>query len=577
MRRQLTADAEIVHDLRHAFRLLRRQRASALAVVAVLALGIGSTTAVFALMDALLLRPVPYGEPERLMTLWASNPRSGDDQDEVSPGDFIDWTERSRSFESMAGAIPFSYDYTGGTAPEVFFAIRVTEGFFRTLRIAPMLGRDFLPEEHRKGRENVVLLDHGFWKRRFGADPGIVGTTMPLEGQPYTVVGVLPPGFEPGMLPTAGPRGIWTPHVIEEHERITRGTAWWAAIARLKAEVALPAAQAEMDAIAAALEREHPRTNRNVRVTVMPFVEHLTASVRRPLLLLAGAAGLVLLLAAANVVGLLLARGAERERELVVRAALGAGRARIVRQLVAESLLLGALGCVLGLLLARWSAGALVALSPVDVPRLGTVRLDARALLFAALLSLVTTVACATVAALAASRPASRTSLRESGRAVAGGLRRQPLRRSLVVGQVAAALVLLFGAGLLGRSFVHLLRTDPGFKAGGAIALQVFMWDRNPTPAKQAAFLRETLARIEALPGVKAAGAVSRMPFIEANIGIRSPLAVEGRPRGSGRGGLRLPHHSHPPLLRSHGHPAPRGPRVRGLRPLWRRPRGAGE
>jgi putative ABC transport system permease protein len=534
MRRQFTADAEVVHDLRYAWRLLLRQRAFMVAVVGVLALGIGSTTGIFMLVDALLLRPLPYAEPGRLMTLWESNPRAGEAPEEVSPGDFLDWTQRSRSFEGLAAAIPFSYDYTGGTAPEVFFAVRVTEGFFRTMGIAPLLGRDFLPEEHQKGRENVVLLDHGFWKRRFGADPRIVGTALSLEGQPYTVVGVLAPDFEPGLLPTSGPRGVWTPHVIEEYERRTRGTRWWAAIGRLRPGVTQAAAQAEMDAIAGALEGEYPRTNRDVRVSVVPFAEHLTGSVRRPLLLLAGAAGLVLLLAAANAVGLLLARGAERERELSVRAALGAGRARLVRQLVAETLLLGALGGALGVLLARWAAGALVALSPVDVPRLGNVQMDGRALLFAAMVSFATTLLCGCVAALAASRTAGRTSLRESGREVAGGLRRQPLRRGLVVAQVAAALVLLFGAGLLGRSFIRLLRTDPGFRAEGAIALQVFMWDRNPTPARQAAFLRETLARIEALPGVKAAGAVSRMPFIEANIGIRSPLSVEGRPGAAG-------------------------------------------
>jgi putative ABC transport system permease protein len=534
MRRQFTADADLVHDLRHAWRLLGRQRAFAVAVVAVLALGIGSTTAVFALVDGLLLRPVPYGEPDRLMTLWETRPRSGEARDDVAPGDFVDWTQRSRSFESMAAAVPFSYDYTGGTVPEVFFAVRVSEGFFRTLKISPWLGRDFLPEEHQHGRENVVLLDHGFWKRRFGADPRIVGSTLPLEGQPYTVIGVLPPDFEPGLLPTSGPRGIWTPHVIEDHERRTRGSAWWAAVARLAPGVTHAAAQAEMDTIATALEREYPRTNRDVRVSVVPFFDHLTGAMRRPLCLLAGAAGLVLLLAAANVVGLLLARGAERERELAVRAALGAGRGRIVRQLVAEALLLGACAGALGLLFARWAVSALTALSPVDVPRLGAVHLDGRAVLFAALVSVVTTLVCGAVAAVAASRRAGRGFLRESGRVVAGSLRRQPLRRSLVVGQVAAALVLLFGAGLLARSFLRLMRTDPGFKADGAIALQVFMWDRNPTPARQSAFLRETLARIEALPGVRAAGAVSRMPFIEANIGIRSPVAVEGRPVAAG-------------------------------------------
>lgn len=529
LRRQLTADAELVHDLRHGWRLFRRQRGFAAAVVAVLALGIGSTTAVFALVDALLLRPVPYPEADRLMTLWESNPPAGEAKDDVAPGDFLDWQARSRSFESMAGAIPFSYDYTGGTAPEVFFAVRVTEGFFRTMRIAPLLGRDFLPGEHQAGHEKVVLLDHGFWKRRFASDPAIVGRTLPLEGEPYTVVGVLPPEFEPGLLPTSGSRGIWTPHVIEEHERQVRGSAWWAAVARLAPGVTLEQARAEMDTIAASLEQEHPRTNRDVRVIVLPFVDHLTGAVRRPLVLLAGAAGLLLLLAAANVVGLFLARGAERQRELAVRASLGAHRARLVRQLVAETLLLGTLGSVLGLALARWAVAALVALSPVDVPRLEGVHLDGRALAFAAAVSLLTALVCGTVAALAAARSIGSESLHESSR-TAGGLQRQPLRRSLVVAQVATALVLLFGAGLLARSFSRLVRTDPGFRSDGVAVLQVFAWDRHPTKAKQVAFFRETLDRIRALPGVTAAGAVSRMPFIEANIGIRSPLTVEGRP-----------------------------------------------
>jgi putative ABC transport system permease protein len=529
LRRQFTADAELVHDLRHGWRLFRRQRGFAAAVVAVLALGIGSVTAVFTLVDALLLRPVPYPEADRLMTLWESNPTAGEAKDDVAPGDFLDWRERSRSFESMAGAIPFSYDYTGGTAPEVFFAVRVTEGFFRTMRVAPLLGRDFQPHEHQAGRDKVVLLDHGFWKRRFGSDPGIVGSTLPLEGEAYTVVGVLPPAFEPGLLPTSGPRGIWTPHVIEEHERQIRGSAWWAAVARLRDGVTREQAQAEMDVIAAALGKEHPRTNRDVRVVVLPFVDHLTSAVRRPLLLLAGAAGLLLVLAAANVVGLFLARGAERQRELAVRASLGAHRARLVRQMVGETLLLGSLGSVLGLLLARWAVGALVALSPVDVPRLEGVHLDGRAMAFAGALSLLTALVCGTVAALAAARSLGRAGLHESSR-TAGGLQRQPLRRGLVVAQVATALVLLFGAGLLARSFGRLARTDPGFHRGGVAVLQVFAWDRHPTAAKQAAFFRETLDRIGALPGVTTAGAVSRMPFIEANIGIRSPLTIEGRP-----------------------------------------------
>ncbi len=286
-------------------------------------------------------------------------------------------------------------------------------------------------------------------------------------------------------------------------------------------------------AIAAGLAREHPRTNTGVEAIVMPFHDHLTAGVRPALLLLLGTVGLLLVIACTNVAGLLLARGAERERELSIRSSLGAGRTRLVRQLLAENAILAFLGCALGLVLARWGVDAIVALSPVDVARMRGVRLDGRAVAFAGVVTLVTTLACGIVPALRLSRPQFERSLTEGARSSTAGTRRQRLRQGLVVSEVALAVVLLVGAGLLARSFARLLGVDPGFQPSSVMALQVFVWDRNPTPDKQIAFFRDTLERIAALRGVASVGAVSRMPFIEANIGIRSPLLVEGRPAPS--------------------------------------------
>jgi putative ABC transport system permease protein len=409
----------------------------------------------------------------------------------------------------------------------VVFAIRVSEGFLEALGTAPLLGRGFLPEEYQAGREQVVLLGYGLWQRRFGGDPGIVGRTIPLDGAAYAVVGVLPADFEPGLLPTAGERGAFTPYVFEEHDRNVRGTGWWNVVARRKAGVSPEAAQRELDLVAASLATEHPRTNTKVGIRAVPLAEHLTAAVRKPLLLLLGAVGLVLLVTWSNVAGLLLARGASRAGELEVRASLGATRRRLLRQLVAENAIVAFAGAGLGILLAGWGVDAIVALSPVDVPRLGQVSLGGRVLAFAVVLALLSTLTCGLLPALRFSAVHGGASLRERRGSVSGTLR-EPLRRGLVVAQLATALVLLAGAGLLVRSFARLLAVDPGFRAEGVLALQVFAWDRLESKAARAAFFRDTIARLEELPGTSRVGAVSRMPFIEANIGIRSPFQVEG-------------------------------------------------
>ncbi len=527
LRRQLTSDADLVHDLRLGLRVLRRDFGASLAAAAVLGLGIGASTAVFGVADALLLRPLPYRDADRALTLWQTHAARPGQLDEVAPANFFDWRDRLHGFEHVAAANPWAYDVTGASEPEVVFAIRVTEGFLEALGTTPLFGRGFLPEEYEAGREQVALLAHGLWQRRFGGDPRIVGRTIPLDGAAYTVVGVLPPDFEPGLLPTAGERGLYTPHVVEEHDRQVRGTGWWNVVARPKAGVSASEAQRELDLVAAALAAEYPRTNAKVGIRAVPLAEHLTAGVRKPLLLLLGAVGLVLLVTWSNVAGLLLARGAARSGELSVRASLGATRHRLLRQLVAENAIVAFAGAGLGMLIAAWGMDAIVALSPVDVPRLGPVALGGRVLAFAIGLALVSTFTCGLLPALRFSAVSGGASLGERCSSVAGGLR-EPLRRGLVVAQLATALVLLAGAGLLVRSFARLLAIDPGFRAESVLALQVFAWDRFETKAARASFFRDTIARLEQLPGASAVGAVSRMPFIEASIGVRSTLQVEG-------------------------------------------------
>jgi predicted permease len=455
-------------------------------------------------------------------------------REDVAPGNFLDWRERARSFERVAAAIPYSHDYTGGGEPEVFFGAQVTDGFFEVLGVRPALGRSFLPEEHLRGGRRVVLISHGLWQRRFGADPSIVGRAISLDGMPFTVVGVLPRDYAPQIFPRPGELGIWTPKVIQEHERRVRGSAWWNVVGRLKAGVSIEESQAEMETIAAGLAAEHPRTNHGISASVVSLRDHLMGDVRFPLLVMLGAVLLVLLIGCANIASLLLARGLEREREFAIRAALGAGRARLVRQLVAESLLLSAMSAGLGVALAHWALGAIVGLAPSGIARLSDAVIDGRILGFALILTTATAVAFGLLPAMQLSRP-SRDAIRE--RHATGP--RAVLRRTLVASEVALALVLLVGAGLLVRSFHRLVSVDPGFSARGVVALQVFAHDRNGAPDRARVFFRSTIDRMRSVPGVTAVGAVSAMPFISANIDIKSDLEVVGReavPEGDRRG-----------------------------------------
>ena len=530
LRRQFTADAEIAQDVRHGMRMLRKSPGFVIPAVFILALGLGGTVSIATLLNTLLFQPLPYADADRIVTVWQQPTERPDEREDVAPANFIDWRERSRSFESMAAVIPYSFDYTGGGDPEVFFGAQVTTGFFDAIGTSPAIGRAFLPDEHVKGARPVVIISHGLWQRRFGSDPAIVNSVISMDGDQWTIVGVLPREFAPQLMPRPGELGVWTPKTIQDHEKRTRGSAWWNVVARLKPGVTREQAQAEMDTISTALAREYPGTNERITAAVVPLREHLMGDIRLPLFVMLGAVVLVLVIGCANVASLLLARGMEREREFAIRSALGAGRGRLVRQMVAESLILATLAAVAGVALAYWGVNAIVALAPAGVLRLHDAAIDSRMLAFAVALTAVTALAFGLLPALQFSRP-EQDAMRERQ----GGAPRRRVRRGLVAAEVALALVLLTGAGLLIRSFGRLLAVDPGFSPKNVVALQVFAWDRHGSPDRTRVFFNTTIDRLRTLPGVQSVGAVSAMPFITANIDIKSPIAVVGRPQASER------------------------------------------
>jgi putative ABC transport system permease protein len=524
LRRQFTPDADALHDLKHGVRMLAKSPAFTLSAVLILAVGIGGTLSIVTLLDTLLFRPLPYQDADRIVTIWQRPASHPGEREDVSPADFLDWRDRARSFSALAGIVPYSRNFTGGTEPEVLFGAQVTEGFFDAIGMPPLLGRGFRPEEHTTGGRRAVVITYGFWQSRYAGDPNIVNKTISLDNEPWTIVGVLPQTFAPQILPRPGELVVWTPKVVQDYEKRIRSSSWWNVVGRLAPGVTIGQAQSEMNAIAATIARENPRTNAGRGAAVVSMREHLMGGVSLPLFLMLGAVALVFGIGCANVASLLLARGIERGREFAVRSALGAGRIRLVRQLVAESLLLSFIAALGGLALAQGALRAIVAVAPSGLLRLQHATIDLRILVFAAGLTAVTAIVFGLIPALQFSRHGQDV-LRERRSSGTSG----PLRRGLVIAEVAIALVLLTGAGLLVRSFERLLAVDPGFKAANVVMVQVFA-GRQGDDARVRNFLTSSIERMQALPGVEAAGAVSAMPFALANIDIRSDLDVVGRP-----------------------------------------------
>jgi predicted permease len=511
----------IRQDLVQAVRRLRRSPGFALIAVATLAVGIGSTTAIFSVVDGVLLRPLAYREPDRLVALFAHETSRGNKRAPTSPADFLEWKEASRTLQALTAAQPWSPVLTGRGDAEELHGLKATPGLFDLLRVPPLVGRTF----HAEGGELQVVLGHAMWQRRFGRDPGVVGQSLVLDERSYVVTGVMPPGFRFPPFWVTGAE-LWTPLVFTA-EQASRHERFLRVFGRLRPGETLAAARAEMEVVGERLAREWPLSNADVRVNVEALQEPVVSGVRPALLVLAGAVALVLLIACANVASLLLAQGIAREKEAAVRAALGASRARLVGQGLAESLVLSLAAGISGLLLARAAVAQVEQLRPAGLPRLEEIAVDARVAAFSLALCLLTGIVSGLLPALRAARPSLVPSLKQGERLAGAG--RHRLHDVLVVTEFAMAVVLLVGAALLAKSFLRLQRPDTGFRAEGLLTVTVSLsgspranGDRRP------AFLSELVDDVGALPGVESAAFVNHVPIGGDTWGTR--FEVEGRP-----------------------------------------------
>ena len=520
--------ADLWQDLRFGARMLLKQPGFTLIAVLTLALGIGANTAIFSIVNAVLLRPFPYKEPGRLVIL--RERVSGGSGFSPSYPNFADWRAQNTVFDSMAAALGNqSFNLTGAGEPERLQGRIVSAEFFSTLGIKPLIGRDFLAEEDRPGATPAAILSYGFWRRRFGEDPSVIGKRLTLNNQNFTVVGVTPPNFQ---FETEA--DLTVPIGLQAERFRLRGMDPGAGVvARLKPGVSLRQAEAELNTIAARLEQQYPESNKGRRARVTPLHEFFVGDVRQPLLILLGSVGLVLLIACANVANLLLVRSSARRKEMAVRMALGAGRRAIIRQLLTESVLLAALGAALGILLALWGASFIAGHLPDGAPRLHEARVDAPVLGFTLAVSLLTGLLFGLAPALQASRSNLTEGLREGDRGSSG--RRQRLRSVLVVGEVALTLTLLVGAGLLIQSFWRVLQVDPGFKAQNLLTMQLSV--KNPDDQQVANFFEQLQQNVRSLPGVKSVAVSDGLPFDMANY---PGFIIEDRPSPDNKGaGLR--------------------------------------
>ncbi|MDX2030837.1 MAG: ABC transporter permease [Blastocatellia bacterium] len=517
-------------DLRYGARMLWKSPGFTLVVVLTLALGIGANTAIFSVIDAALVRALPYREAERLAMVWERSERR--DRNVINLGNFFDWKGRSSSFEDMAAFADFRTNLTGSGDPVELPAQVATANLFAVLGVDAILGRTFTAEDATPGRDNVVVLSYGLWQRRFGGDVNVIGKKLTLNNNENIVIGVLPPDFNWHIREnslTSQSAELWTPWAITEPMKQRRGR-FASAVARLRPGVDLARARAEMDVIAGQLTAQYQEFNTGWGVTVTPLREQFVGEFQRALWLLFGAVGLVLLIACANVANLLLARAATRQKEIAVRAALGAGRGRIVRQLLTESLLLAALGGAAGLLLAWQGTRALVALAPPEIGAMRGIEVSAAVFGFTFAIALLTGLLFGLIPALDASNLNLSETLKEAGKSLAGSLRSRRLRSLLVVGEIALALMLLVGAGLLLRSFQRLQSVDVGFNPRSVLTLRVALPGRRYTQDEQRiSFFTQAVERMQSLPGVQAAGVINYMPF--AGPGAGTGFEIEGRPK----------------------------------------------
>ncbi|MCI0489539.1 MAG: ABC transporter permease [Blastocatellia bacterium] len=520
----------LLQDLRYGARMLLKRPGFTVVAVLTLALGIGANTAIFSVVNGALLSPLPFKEPDRLVMLWTQNMERGVERSDVSLDDYLDWQKGSNGFEQLAAYGPWGFNITGEAEPEKITSVVVTPNFFETLGVAPARGRDFLPEEALQSGGNVVIISYGLWQRRYGGNPNLIDQTLTLDGSGYRVVGVMPAGFH---FPNKDVE-MWAPLSLTPDDS-SRRSRWLKVIGRLKPATTLAQAGSELDVVAGQLALVYPDIDAGWGARITSLNEEVVKDSRFALLMLLAAVGFVLLIACVNVANLLLARMDARQKEMAIRAALGARRARLIRQLLTESLLLSATGGAAGLLLALWGLELIMAFFPAQ-PFIGTddlsllqlnqVSLDARVLGFTFLLSTLTGTVFGLAPVYQALRPDLHHSLKEGGR-TSGASSRSPLRGALVVAEVALTLVLLAGAGLLIRSFVSLIEVDPGFRSENLLTFRLSPASKYRRSQDRMAYYERVTESIRSLPGVESVGATTSLPF--SGTDLSAPFSIEGR------------------------------------------------
>src|SRR5580704_6925987 len=516
----------LLQDVSFALRQFRKSIGFTAVAVITLALGIGANTAIFSVVNGVLLRPLRFREPDRLVRVWHTPPPAsfpGMTTFSVSAANYLDWERQNHVFERMAIYTYHGFTLTGGATPEQLDACAATSGFFATMGVQPELGRVFTAEEDQPGRSNVVVLSHRVWQEHFGSNPAIVGQNINMDGQSYLVAGVMPQSFR---FPDFAQ--MWTPMAWTDKERAVRGEHHSVVVARLRAGIDLKQAQSEMNTISSRLAQQYPDDDKGWGAVVVPLRDDLVSDVRPALLVLLGAVAFVLLIASVNVANLALARTFNRQKEIAIRTALGATSARVLRQILTESVLLAFAGGALGLAYAHFEIRLIVAFLADELPRSIDIGLDWQVLLFTAVVSVVTGIAAGVLPALRLSRGEINQALKQGlGRTDADSSGHRT-RSILVVSEVALSLMLLIGAGLMIRSFHRLQAVNPGFDSRGVLTMTAMVSSAKfPSPAQQIRFFERVLERVRALPGVESAGTIDDMPL--NNDGSHQPIAIEGR------------------------------------------------
>jgi predicted permease len=527
-------------DLSYGVRMLIKDPGFTAVAVLSLAIGIGANSAIFSVADALLLRPLPYEDADRLVILWSRSPGLNVAQDWFSPGQYLDVKTRNQVFEEVAITIGGSFNLTGQGTPERVDGARVSSSLFTLLGAGPLLGRVFLPEEDEPGKPPAVVLSNGFWQRRFGSDPEIIGKSLTLNGNNFAIVGVMPAEFSLNKEVMPAVNGIQKadlllPLPMNETARTNRGNEDFNIFGRLRPGVTVARAQADMDVIAAQMKREYPGNyppNGGLTISVVPLLEQVVGDFRLALYVLSGAVGFVLLIACANVANLLLARAAVRQKEIAVRVAVGASRPRILRHLLTESVLLALTGGLTGLAIALLAVRVLRAFGPENIPRLGEIGIDMRVMAFTFFISLLTGILFGLAPALRASRVDLNEVLKDGGRRSVGGgatgLGHHRVRKLLIVSEVALSLVLLIGAGLLIRSYRRIADANPGFNAHNVLSLRVSLpVSKYSAPGLVSSFFKQLDERVKALPGIESVGTNYLLPLSSVALGWE-PITVDG-------------------------------------------------